>query len=209
MRNPSTSPSTSILLGIMESNTFETASQETKFAATIKKAWQRACDIYLKESGLKVDSEEWAFIIDTKDPSQLIQVITETRAKHNSSTVTATDSTQYVASSSSAKKTGRFKATFNSVIGRKESGRILVKPSAIQTQHSYVDERSSRIEKLSGKPSKSKAIATTGLEVTTQVQGLVDSEKLKNVVDTVLKFSDGLQRLADISAVVCFHSTYF
>jgi hypothetical protein len=105
----------------MESNTFEIASQETKFAATIKKAWQKACDVYLKESSLKVDSEEWTFINDTKDPSQIIQVITETWPKHKSSTATATDSTEYVASSSSAKKTGRFQATFNSVIGRKET----------------------------------------------------------------------------------------
>lgn len=192
----------------MTSKTLEARTGETKFAATIQKAWKKARDIYLKESGLKEDSEEWKFINDTDDPKQIIGIITETWAKYNTSTSTTAESTKSVTSSSDTKKTG-WKAGFNRVIGRKEN--VLVQPSAIQNQQSYVDERSSRIEKLSGKHSKGKAIATAGLGITNQLQTIAadSSDNLKTVVDTVLKFSDSLQHLADISAVVCFRSSYY
>ena len=178
----------------MTSKALEARTRETKFAATIQKAWKKARDIYLKESGLKEDSEEWKFIIE---------VITETWAKYNSPTSAAAAPTKVVTSFSNTKKTG-LKAVFNRVIRRKE--KVLAQPSAIQNEQSYVDERSSRIEKLSGKHSKGKAIATTGLEITTQLQTIAadSSDKLKTIVDTVLKFSDSLQHLADISVVVCF-----
>jgi hypothetical protein len=189
----------------MESNAMETTSSQTKFAATIQTAWGKACDIYLKESGLKVDSEEWKFIKDTKDPGQIIEVITNTWTHYtNQSTITTTAPTQYIAASSKPKKQTGFRATVNRMIGRKSTGNILVQSSAIQHGQSHVDERSALVEKMSGKHSKGKAIATTGLEITTQLQSITNSDTLKTVVDTVVKFSDGLQQLADMSAVVSF-----
>jgi hypothetical protein len=189
----------------MDSNALEVTARETKFTVTIQKAWKKACDIYLEESGLNVDSEEWKFINNTKDPSQIIQVITETWTHYNTqSTTTATEPMQYATSSNSRKKTG-LKATFKRVIGRKETGKILVEPSAIPSQQSYVDECASRIEKLSGKHFKGKAIATTGLKITTQLQTIgYPSDNMKTVVDTVVKFANGLQSLADLSTVVRF-----
>lgn len=184
----------------------EATSNQTKFAATIQKAWEKACDIYLKESGLKADSEEWKFIKDTKNPHQIIEVITNTWTHYTKqSTTTTTEPTQHIASSSKVKKETGFKATFNRVIGRKPTGKILVQSSAIQHHQSHVDERSALVEKISGKRSKGKAIATTGLEITTQLQTITNSDTLKTVVDTVVKFSGGLQQLADMSAVVTLH----
>ena len=63
---------------------------------------------------------------------------------------------------------------------------------------------------LSGKPSKGKDAVETGLEVTAQLQTLTESDKLMTLVETVMKFSDGLQSLASVSDVVSFgYNIYF
>ena len=102
-------------------------SRKTKFAETIQKAWKKACEIYLRESGLKEGSAEWTFINDTNDPSQIVEVINETWAHHYTRSTTAgPEPAHYVSSSSAAKKTG-FKAVtnrFNKLIGRKGLGRF-------------------------------------------------------------------------------------
>jgi hypothetical protein len=94
------------------------ASTREAFQPIIRKAWEKVLGIYFKESGLKVGSDEWTFINEQRRPRQAIEVIAQ-------STTTALESTR------KAKKTG-FRATFNRAIGRKETGKILVRLSATQ-----------------------------------------------------------------------------
>jgi hypothetical protein len=185
----------------MESNAkLEATSRETKFAVNIQKAWIKACEIYLSESGVKEGSEEWTFINETKDTSQIIAVITETWAHYNNpSTSTAPEPARSVTSSSGVKKTA-----FNRIFGRKEPRKVLLQPapSAEGIQQSYVHERSDLMERLTGKKSKRKAAAETGQDITSQLKTIIDSDKLQTVVESVLKFSDGLQALVSVSEVV-------
>jgi hypothetical protein len=75
---------------------------------------------------VKEGSEEWMFINDTKDPSQIIEVVIETWAYHNNrSRSTTPEPVDYVTSSSVVKKT-----VFDKLIGRKEPRKILLQPAA-------------------------------------------------------------------------------
>ena len=40
--------------------------RKAKFEKTMEGAWKKACQIYLKESGLDEDSQEWKAILATK-----------------------------------------------------------------------------------------------------------------------------------------------
>lgn len=191
----------------MESNAqLETTSRETKFAMTIKEAWTKAREIYLRESGVKEGSEEWTFINDTKDSSQVIKIVTETWAHHNNRSMSSTPEPEPSGTSSSGVK----RTTFSKLIGRKELKKVLRQPpsSAEGIQQSYVHERSNLMERLTGKHSKGKAVAETGQEITSRLQTVIDSDKIKAVVDAVVTFSDGLQSLVSVSEVVslCYNT---
>jgi hypothetical protein len=182
------------------------------FAATMEDAWKEACNTYLTESGLEKDSEEWKFIMETKESSQIIQVINATWANYNNPVAAAdsaghVSSPQFVTSSSpAAKKDGlkaRVKHGFNKMLGRKESGKILRQPEQSTTvnQPSYM-ERLQFEQKVSGKPSKVRDATEAGLQLTEAVEAMNGSESIKTVVDCVLKFSNGLQPLVTLSDTV-------
>ena len=110
-----------------------------EFAVTIEKAWKEACRMYLSESGLKEDSEEWRFVMETEHFSQIMDVLIETWANYNHPVGPATSesasSPQFVVPSThSASEKINFKAKvkrgFNRTFGRKESGKIFLQPQS-------------------------------------------------------------------------------
>jgi hypothetical protein len=198
----------------MESNAIGTRdnvkSPQTKFAATIKAAWKEARTIYLTESGLKEDTEEWKFINETKQFSQIAEVVNETWAQYNNPAGCASSgrASRFATSSPhSIEKTGvraGLKRRFKKALGIKESGEILLQPqsSATSVDSSYIDEPSRLEQKLSGKPSKGRNAAEMGLQLTAQVQAMEGSEKIKAVVSSVLSLTDSLQPLVSASDLV-------
>ena len=176
--------------------------RKAEFAAAIEEGWKKACETYLSESGLKEDSEEWKFIKETKHFSQITDIINETWADYNNPAgCDSSEPAHFVTASSHDVKTIGFKAIvksrFNKIIGRKESGKIFLQPQSSRSsiQPSYVDERLQLEQKLSGKPSKGQHVIETGLHITDQVEAMNGSQKLKIVVETVLKFSNNLETL--------------
>jgi len=196
--------------------------RQAKFAQTITKALQKACQTYLKESGLDENSEDWKRILATEDPQQVVDVINATWAQRNTQGDTHNDGTHKDSTpeddthrmpSSAPKSTKRdYKAVtkriFNRAIGRKESGHILRHPADISTPNvstqSYIDTRSDLKQKLSRNPPKGKAVVDHGAALTDAIAGASESDILKTVVDAVEKFSGALQNLVNISQVVRF-----
>ena len=174
--------------------------RQAKFQQAITKAWEEACQLYLKESRLDNNSAEWKFILDTNDAQQVIHVLTETWAMRSSK-----DDTLFVGSP--PKNRGVMARATQKVarsIGRRESGRILRQPAdGANTPQSTIDERSELKQRLSGNPPKGKAAVDSGAELTDVVLAASQSDTLKTIVDGIEKFSDALQNLVSISQVVC------
>lgn len=122
--------------------------RKTEFAVTMEKSWREACKMYINESGLKEDSEEWIFIMETERFSQIMDVVNETWANYNNPVGHATSgpaSSQFVISSTHCGEKIDFKSKvkrgFNRTFGKKESGKIFLQPqfSATVIEPSYID----------------------------------------------------------------------
>ena len=188
----------------MESNSVETKPRKTKFATAIENAWKKARETYLSESGLRENSEEWKYIMETNDFSQVEEVINETWAKYNNpSGGVSPEPAQPV--KSTVKKRG-LKARLTKLISRKESGKIYVQPEpkGVVSQGFNIESRLQLEQKLLGRSSKGGNIIDAGLQIADKVHAVTRSEKLKTVVNVTLKFSNSLQRLTGISEVVNF-----
>jgi len=176
---------------------------ETKFAKSIAEGWKRACETYLKESGLKDNSEEWKYIDETKNFSQnfsqIIEVLNATWAHYNS----PSDGAQFIVSQTPSVKHGGFRAgvkrKFNQLIGRKETGKIFVQP---ETKVQPVYDRLQLEQKLLGKQSSVQDTIDTALQTIDQISNLEGSETIKTVVHTVVEFANILQPLATMSDLV-------
>ena len=179
----------------MEGTSTGSSPRYNKFSVAIQNGWQKACELYLSESGLKMDSEEWKFIMETKNVSQLIEVINETWGDRSSG------STQFATSSAHASVGFRanLKIKVNKFIGIKESGRIFLqsKSTEITSTSSYIEERLQLEKQVSGKPLKGKKLVTTGIQITDQIQA-----SIKIAVEVVSKFSDNLQGVVGLLGVV-------
>jgi hypothetical protein len=198
----------------MESNTIGTRDNvkppQTKFEAIITAAWKEARTIYLKESGLKEDSEEWKFINETKQFSQITEVVNETWAHYNNPVACASSghASRFATSSPHrVEKPGvraRLKRRFKKALDIKESGEIFQQSQsdATSVDSSYIDEPSRLEQKLSGKPFKGRDATEMGLQLTAQVQAIEGSEKIKTVVSCVLGLTDSLQPLVSASDLV-------
>jgi len=192
---------------MMSSNAIvQTARDEGKFAMDIRDGWEKARQVYLSESGIKEDSEEWKFIMQTKQFSEIVDVLNETWAHHyNNPSVTTseTPSPQFV--TPPPKKTG-FKAVAGKLkkrLGIKPSGEILLQPgSKTRSTSSYVDSRLELEQQLSGKPSTTHQAIDQGLQIADTIQNVTGSEKSKEVVNLILKYSEFLQTLAGVSELV-------
>ena len=188
----------------MESTPITTKPLKTKFATAIENGWKKAREVYLNESGLKEDSQEWKYIMETQHFSQIEEVLNETWAQYNNSTNRdSSETAQFV--TPCVKSTG-LKARLNKLVGRKESGQILRKPesSGVTPQQSDVDLRIQLEQKLSGKHSNLGKVVDVGQQIADKVQATTGSEILKTLVDTVLNFSNNLQSLVGISELVSF-----
>jgi len=129
-----------------------------EFAVTIEKAWKEACRMYLSESGLKEDSEEWIFIMKTKNFSQIMEVLIETWANYNHpighATSGSASSPQFVVSSTHSGEKINFKAKvkhdFNRTFDRKESGKIFLQLqfNMIVIEFFYIDQHVKLEKKL-------------------------------------------------------------
>jgi hypothetical protein len=179
--------------------------RKAKFEKTMAEAWKKACQIYLKESGLDEDSHEWKAILATESSQDVIDILNETWEKWKSH---SDDDSQFVGSSMPKSKTKGFKAlikpVFNRVIDRKESGRILRQP-AVNTNdasQSDIDKRTKLKQKLSRNPPKGKGLVDAGEEGINTILSVTKSDALKTIVDQVEKFSGVLQDLASLSQVV-------
>lgn len=186
---------------------------KTGFALTMEKAWREACTTYLTESGLKEDSEEWIFIMETEHFSQIIDVVNETWADYNNPVGQASSapasSPQFVITSSThiGKKIdfkAKVKRGFNRAFGKKESGKIFLQPQFSPTaiEPSYIDQHLQLEKKLSGRPSSARNAIEMGLQLTDQTRTMERSENIKTVVATVLQFTDGLHSLVSVSELV-------
>lgn len=189
---------------IMDKQDRETE-RKAKFEKTMEEAWKKACQIYLKESGLDEDSHEWKAILTTHSSQEVIDILNETWEKRKSH---PEDDSQFVGSSMPKSKTKGFKASIkrvsNPVIGRKESGHILRQPAADtnDASQSDIDKRTDLKQKLSGKPPKGKGLVDAGEEGINTILSVTKSDALKTIVDQVEKFSGVLQDLASLSQVV-------
>src|SRR5271154_701365 len=179
--------------------------RKAKFEKTMEEAWRKACQIYLKESGLDEDSQEWRAILATKSSQEVSDILIETWEKRKRR---SENDSQFVGSSTPETKTKGIKASFkrvsNRLIGRKESGHILRQPAADtnDASQSDIDKRSDLKQKLSGKPPKGKGLIDAGEEGINTVLSVCKSDALKTIVDQVEKFSGALQNLASLSQVV-------
>lgn len=173
---------------------------------SIKDDWNKASETYLSESGLKEDSEEWKYIKETQTSSQIVEVINATWAHYNNpSGRSPSEPVQFVTSTPSVKNAGfraGVKRKFNKLIGKKESGKIFVRPAETEVQPAYIDHRLQLEQNLSGKPSTARKAIDVGLQLTDHIQTAAGSEKIKMMVNTVLKFSNQLQTLITISDLV-------
>jgi hypothetical protein len=188
----------------MDSTPITTNPLKTKFAIAIENGWKKARETYLHESGLKEDSQEWKYIMETQHFSQIQEVLEETWAQHNNPTNRdSSEKAQFV--TPSVKNTG-LKVRFNKFIGRKESGKILRKPksSGATPQQSDVDLRIQLEQKLAGKHSDLGKVVDVGQQIGDKAQATTGSEILKSLVDSVLNFSNNLQSLVGISELVNF-----
>jgi hypothetical protein len=174
---------------------------KARFATTMEEAWKNACQIYLKESGLDEESEEWKAILATKSSEDVVDILKETWEKRKSH---VEDGSHFVGSSTpDSKKTGfkvSLKRVSNRLIGRKQEGRILRLRTADKNDvsQSNIDKRADLKLKLSGKTPKGKGVLDAGEEGIDKFLSASQSDALKTVIDRVEKFSGALQNVASL-----------
>jgi hypothetical protein len=190
----------------------DTSGREAKFAETIHKAWERACQTYLKESRLDEDSEDWKLILNTKDPQQVIDIINEAWAKRKSKDRTSSqqvvdvidetpESKDDPSPSTPKSKKPAVKRILNRLVRRSESA-FRKSAEVANTSQSYIEKRSDLKPRLSGNAPKGKGVIDDGAELTDAALAISQSDTLKTIVDGVEKFSGALQHLVSISQVV-------
>ena len=177
--------------------------RKAKFEKTIEEAWKKACQTYLKESGLDEDSPEWKAILATKCSQEVIDILNETWGNRKSH---FKDDSQFVGSSTTpdSKTPKGFRASLkrvsNRFIGRKDPGHILRLPAADKNaaSQSVIDKRVDLKQKLSGKPPKGKGLVDAGAEGINIISSASQSDALKTIVDQVESFSGALQDLVSL-----------
>ena len=180
-------------------------SHNGKFVKDIARAWEEVRQRYLDESGLKKSSTEWTFIEETKDVSQVIQVITEIWVHHQNPVEQAQRSSEFVpAPLPTVGKVGRIKRFGNKFRSPKDSKNVLRQPQVRPgVDNLSTVEKRVQLEKLpSDKLSPARDVAGMGLQLTDQLYSIKRAGIAKPIVEAVLKLTDALKPFATAADLV-------